>query len=86
MMWKYFTRHQTGICIDILPERIKKYNSTYHCSIKCTPTDARKPTNYLHVFDSLYNGKNRRVREKQTPKFKIGDKVRITKKKKTLTS
>ena len=83
MMWKYFTRHQTGIYIDILPEMIKKYNSTYHRSIKCTPTDARKPSNYQHVFDSLYNGKNRRVREKQTPKFKIGDKVRITKKKKT---
>ena len=83
MMWKYFTRHQTGIYIDILPEMIKKYNSTYHGSIKCTPTDARKPSNYQHVFDSLYNGKNRRVREKKTPKFKIGDKVRITKKKKT---
>ena len=83
IMWKYFTRHQTGRYIDILSDMIKKYNSTYHRSIKCTPTDARKPANYQHVFDALYNSKNPRVREKQTPKFKIGDKVRITKKKKT---
>ena len=83
IMWKYFTRHQTGIYINILPEMIKKYNSTYHRSIKCTPTDARKPANYQHVFDALYNGKNRRIREKTQPKFKIGDKVRIAKKKET---
>ena len=83
MMWKYFTKHQTGIYINILPKMIKKYNSTYHRSIKCTPADARKPANYQHVFDALYAGKNRRIREKTKPKFKIGDKVRITKKKKT---
>ena len=83
IMWKYLTRHQTGRYIDILPDIIKKYNSTYHHSIKCTPIDARKPANYQHVFDALYNSKKQKEREKQTPKFKIGDKVRITKKKKT---
>ena len=83
MMWKYFTKNQTGLYINILPDLIKKYNSTYHRSIKCTPTDARKPSNYQHVFDALYNGKNVRVRKKSKPKFKVGDKVRITKKKKT---
>ena len=63
---------------------IKKYNSTYHRSINCTPTDARKPANYQHVFDALYAGKIRRIREKKiSPRFKIGDKVRIAKKKKT---
>ena len=82
-MWKYFTRHQTGIYINILPEIIQKYNSTYHRSIKCTPTDARKPSNYQHVFNALYDGKNLRVRKKLKAKFKVGNKVRITKKKKT---
>ena len=83
MMWKYFTRHQTGIYVNILPGIIEKYNSTYHRSIKCTPADARKPANHQHVFDALYAGKNRRSREETNPKFKIGDKVRIAKKKKT---
>ena len=62
---------------------IKKYNSTYHRSIKRTPTDARKPANYQYVFDALYAGKNRRICEKTKPKFNIGDKVRITKNKKS---
>ena len=82
-MWKYFTKHQTGVYINILADLIKKYNSTYHRSIKCTPTDARKPSNYQHVFNALYGGKNLKVREKLEPEFKIGDKVRITKKKTT---
>ena len=82
-MWKYFTKHQTGVYINVLPEIIQKYNSTYHRSIKTTPTDARKPANYQHVFAALYEGKNLQIREKTKPKFKIGDKVRITKKKKT---
>ena len=66
-----------------ISDMITKYNSTYHRSIKCTPTYARKQANYQHVFDALYNSRTPRVREKQTPKFKIGDKLRITKKKKT---
>ena len=35
IMWKYFTKHRTGVYIGILPELIQKYNSTYHHSIKC---------------------------------------------------
>ena len=83
IMWKYFTSRQTGVYIDVLPEMIKKYNSTYHRSIESTPTDARKPANYQHVFDALYDGKNLQIGKKTKPKFKIGDKVRIVKKKKT---
>ena len=85
VMWMYFTKHQTGIYIGILPELIKRYNSTYNRAIKCTPTDARKPANYQHVFDALYSGVNRRIRKKgeQLPKFHVGDQVRIAKKKKT---
>ena len=83
IMWKYFTKHRTGIYIDVLSELIAKYNSTYNHAIKCSPTDSRKPANYQHVFDSLYGGKNLRVRGKARPKFTVGDTVRIFKKKKT---
>ena len=67
--------------IDILPNLIKKYNNTYHRSIKCTPAFARAPSSYQHVYDALYNRREDNVEVK--PKFKIGDRVRILKKKNT---
>ena len=82
MMWKYFTKHKTGIYINVLPELIKKYNSTYNRAIKCSPTDARKPANYQHVLNALYIHKLEKLKPK-LPKFKVGDTVRIVKKKKT---
>ena len=82
MMWKYFTKHRTGKYIDILPQLIEKYNHTYHRSIKCTPADAQKPSNYQHVFDALYKRKNESTELRKPPKFHVGEQVRITKKKK----
>ena len=82
-MWKYFTKHRTGVYIDILPQLIEKYNGTYHRSIKCTPSDARKPSNHQHVFNALYGGSNKFDKKlSQPPKFHVDDQVRITKKKK----
>ena len=40
-MWKYFSANNTMNYIDILSNLIKKYNNTYHRSIKCTPAFAR---------------------------------------------
>ena len=79
-MWKYFTKNRTGVYIDVLPDIIDKYNHTYHRSIKYTPTDARKPSNYQDVFNALYNFNTNPL--KPSPKFKIGDQVRISKLKK----
>ena len=62
--------------IDILPEIIEKYNNTYHRSIKCTPTVAREPSSYQNVFKALYGN----VQPINTPKYKVGDRVRIRKK------
>ena len=84
IMWKYFTKHRTGVYINILPELIRKYNSTYHHSIKRTPTDARKPANYQHVFNALYSNSNSNEAQlRNRPKFHVGEQVRISKKKKT---
>ena len=77
-MWKYFATNNTMKYIDILPEIIEKYNNTYHRSIKCTPTIAREPSSYQHVFKALY-GKDQPI---APPKYKAGDRVRIVKKKK----
>ena len=78
-LWKYFTANGTNKYTDILQPLIDKYNSTKHRSIGMTPTDARKPSNYQQVFKNLYFKKvqSRNVQ----PKYKVGDKVRITVKK-----
>ena len=44
-MWKYFASN-TMSHINVLREIIEEYDNTYHPSIKCTPTFARKPLSY----------------------------------------
>ena len=78
-MWKYFTANNTTTYIKVLPEIIAKYNNTYHRSIKCTPTFARQPSNYQHVLEALYGKKQ----SSTPPKYRVDDRVRILKKKKT---
>ena len=78
IMWKYFTANNTHKYTDVLPSMVEKYSNTYHRPIKLTPSDARNPTSYQHVHNALY-AKTR----KATPKFHVGDKVRITRKKGT---
>ena len=67
--------------IDFLPGMVKKYNSTYHRLIKLKPTDARKPANYKHIHNALYAKDN--GRKATPPRFHVGDKVRIVRKKGT---
>ncbi|XP_065678089.1 uncharacterized protein LOC136093099 [Hydra vulgaris] len=57
---------------------VNKYNNTRHSSIKTTPVEARDKKNENIVWLNL-NGKVKS--EPVKPKFSIGDKVRITKKK-----
>ena len=75
IMWKYFTANYTQKYIDVLPSMVEKYYNTYHRSIKLTLSDARNPESYQHVHNARY-AKTR----KPTPKFHVGDKVRITRK------
>ena len=60
---------------------VEKYNSTYHRSIKLEPTDARKPAGYKHVHNPLYAKVT--TRKATSPRFHVGDKVRIVRKKVT---
>ena len=80
-MWKYFTDNNTSVYIDILPDLLGDYNNTWHSSIKMTPVEASKKKNELTVWRNLYP--NRLNIININPKFSIGDKVRISKKKKT---
>ena len=58
-----------NVYIDKLDDIVKKYNNTYHKSIKMKPVDVKDNT-YIN-FKKEFNDKN--------PKFKVGDHVRISK-------
>ena len=58
-----------NVYIDKLDDIIKKYNNTYHKSIKMKPVD---------VKDNTYIGFKEEVNDKN-PKFKVGEHVRISK-------
>jgi hypothetical protein len=77
-MFKYFTANSTRRYIDVLDEMVSNYNQTRHSSIKMSPAKASMKTNEKTVFMNLYGDE---ISEPITPKFSIGDRVRITRKK-----
>ena len=79
-MFKYFTANSTQKYIDILDKLVEQYNNTKHSSIKMTPVEASKHKNEDTVWKNLYG--DFKVKYKK-PKYSVGDKVRISKKKKT---
>ena len=80
-MWRYFTDNNTNRYVDVLPDLIKGYNNTRHSSIKMTPVEASQKKNELGVWRTLYP--DHLERRDINPEFSVGDKVRISKKKKT---
>ena len=79
-MWKYFTDNNTYSYMSILPKLVEDYNNTVHSSTKLTPIEASKKENELTVWRNLYPD-CLKIND-LTPKFSIGDEVRISKKKK----
>jgi hypothetical protein len=77
-MWVLFTENQDRRYIDDLPKLIKKYNNTFHRTINMTPIQASKKLNQdalrTRYSEIIYNKKL-----DHKPKFKVGDKVRISK-------
>ena len=76
-MWKYFTHNDTKKWLEVLPELMKNYNNSYHRSIKMTPIQASKSENAAEVYRNLFPTTSVK---KSKNKFKIGDRVRISKK------
>ena len=68
-IYKYITSISKNVYIDKLDDIVRKYNNTYHTSIKMKPVD---------VKDDTYIDFKKEVNDKD-PKFKIGDHVRISK-------
>ena len=79
--WIRTMKEKMNVYIDALPDLIREYNDTRHSSIKMTPTKASKKENELRVWRNLYPDHLEIYDIK--PKFSVGDKVRISKRKKT---
>ena len=75
-MWKQFTVQGNTVYLDILPKILEQYNNTKHSAIKMTPVEASKKENETAVYYNLYGDMKQLTPQ---PKFKIGDKVRISK-------
>ena len=80
-VWKYFSANSTNVYINVLPDIVREYNNTRHSSIKMTPKNASKKENKLRLWRNLYPH-HLEIKD-INPKFSIGDRVRISKKKKT---
>lgn len=76
-MWRYFTKLRKKKYIDVIDDLVYSYNHSYHRSIKMRPIDVNKQ-NEDKVFLNLYGIKSLDI---VAPKFKVGDKVRISKNK-----
>ena len=68
-IYKYMTEISKNVYIDKLDDIVRKYNNTYHTSIKTKPVD---------VKDNTYIDLKKKVNDRDL-KFKIGDYVRISK-------
>ena len=58
-----------NVCTDKLDDIVNEYNNTYHTAIKMKPID---------VKDNTYTNTDKEINNKD-PKFKVGDRVRISK-------
>jgi hypothetical protein len=89
-MFKYFTANDTNKYYDVLDELVNVYNNTKHSSIKMTPVEASNKENESTVYENLYGVSDAQESDSESkknvaykPKFAVGDRVRITKKKGT---
>ena len=67
--------------VKILSGLVKTYNNTKHSTIKMTPIEASKPENEVPVYNNIM--KKPKAATSTKVKFKVGDKVRISKIKQT---
>ena len=68
-IYKYMTSMSKNVYIDKLDDIVDEYNNTYHRTIKMKP---------VNVKDNTYIDFKREVNDKD-PKFKVGDRVKISK-------
>ena len=78
LLWRYFTFNKTYKFYDIIQKLMEENNNRYHTSIHMSPRDVND-ANEKDVFNTLYGHMEHGEYEKQTPKYAMGDLVRISK-------
>ena len=79
LMMKEFVKNNNTIWYNILPKLITIYNNRFHITIKMRPIEVNKD-NEKHIKENIYTyNKTNKI-----PKFKIGDLVRISLKRRDL--
>jgi len=73
-MFKRFSAENTRNWIDMLDRLLLDYNNQFHSTIKMTPVEASKDGNKFKVLESQTNLEF----NNEKPKFRVGDKVRIS--------
>ncbi|CAG18159.1 hypothetical protein CcBV_31.2 [Bracoviriform congregatae] len=76
-MWREFTNRGSYKWADTLDDLVNTYNSTIHSTIKMKPADVTAPQE-KQLLENIYQPLKTKSKQKQ--KFKVGDKVRISKK------
>ena len=67
-IYKYMTAVSKNLCVDKLDDILNKYNNTYHSTIKMKPVDVK-----LSTYNDFFK------KNKDDPKFKVCDHVKIAK-------
>ena len=81
-MWKMFSANNNTIYFDKIDELLKNYNNSWHRSVKMALLEASDIKNSNRVFANLYSDEI--YKQVKKPKFRIGDRVRISKYKRKL--
>ena len=76
-LFRMFSANNNTIYFDKLDKLVNDYNHHFHSSIRMTPAEASKQKNERQVFANLFGDLIYAKRNKA--KFKVGDKVRISK-------
>ena len=77
-MWKYFTHRETLTYVDVLSEMVASYDHTVHRTIGIPPAEVTW-ANQTTVYKRLYGRKG----PNKSCKFSPGDRVRLSKAKRT---
>ena len=79
LMMKEFVKNNNTVWYNILPKFIKIYNNRYHSTIRIKPVDVNK-YNEKYIKENIYTCN----KTSKIPKFKIGDLIRISLKRRNL--